>query len=168
MVQDRPTTTLDARYGDPGATATPWAEAEAHLARAEIYWLTTIRPEGRPHVTPLIAIWHEQVLYFCTGEQERKARNLAAHRQIAVTTGQNTMGSGLDLVIEGEARRVGDEALLRLLAGRYATKYEGWHFTVRDGAFHGEGGRAIVFAVAPARIFGFRKGDVFSQTRWDF
>ena len=43
-----------------------------------------------------------------------------------------------------------------------------FHFTVRDGAFHGEGGLALVYEVIPAKAFGFGKGESFSQTRWRF
>ena len=75
-----PAALLDQRYSDPSASATPWSEGRDRLARAEIYWLTTIRPEGRPHVTPLVGVWFEDALFFCTGEDEQKARNLAANR----------------------------------------------------------------------------------------
>jgi len=55
-------------------------------------------------------------------------------------------------------------------AGRYEAKYgPDWHFDVDNGAFNGqEGNVALVFAVAPASAFGFGKGNVFSQTRWQF
>ena len=51
-----PTTKFDSRFSDPEASATPWAEAERALAEAELYWLTTVRADGRPHVTPLIGL----------------------------------------------------------------------------------------------------------------
>jgi hypothetical protein len=69
-------------------------------------------------------------------------------------------------VVEGEAARVSDESLLQRLADTYAAKY-GWHYTVRDGAFVGDGGEALVYEVAPTTAFGFGKG-TFSQTRWRF
>ena len=56
MTPTAPTTDLDARYGDPEATARSWEEAADLLARAEVSWLTTVRPDGRPHVTPLITV----------------------------------------------------------------------------------------------------------------
>ncbi|GAA3396308.1 pyridoxamine 5'-phosphate oxidase family protein [Streptomyces roseoviridis] len=162
-------TTLDSRYSGPGAEATPWAEAVRRLAAAEVYWLTTVRPDGRPHVTPLIAVWREGALHFCTRPDERKARNLAANRRVALTTGTNALGEGFDLVIEGEAVRVTDEEVLRALAEAYADKYgEEWRFGVRDGGFVSEGGTALVFAVPPTTAFGFAKGTPYGQTRWRF
>ena len=170
MATKEPVTTLDPRFSTPGTTPTPWAEASDALGRAEIYWLTTVRADGRPHVTPLIGIWLDGAFFFCTGGEERKARNLAGNARCAVTTGGNALGEGLDLVIEGEAVRVGDGATLRRIAGAYEAKYgRDWRFEVRDGAFVGPDNTvAQVYAVAPVTAFGFGKGDSFSQTRWRF
>ncbi|MET9374987.1 pyridoxamine 5'-phosphate oxidase family protein [Streptomyces sp. NPDC002992] len=164
-----PETTLDPRFSDPKAQPAPWSEATVRLAEAEVYWLTTVRPDGRPHVTPLIAVWSEGALHFCTGPEERKARNLAENQEVVLTTGSASLGEGLDLVVEGTAVRVTDEGRLRALARVYVEKYgPDWRFDVRDGAFVGDGGTALVFAVAPRTAFGFAKGDPFGQTRWRF
>jgi nitroimidazol reductase NimA-like FMN-containing flavoprotein (pyridoxamine 5'-phosphate oxidase superfamily) len=162
-------TALDQRYSSDGATATDWEHARAQLEQAELFWISTVRPDGRPHVTPLIAVWFDDALFFCTGPDERKARNLAENPRCILTTGRNTMGDGLDVVVEGEAVNVRDEERLRRIADAYVAKYgEEWRFEVRDSAFHHQGGRALVFEVAPATAFGFGKGDEFSQTRWRF
>ncbi|MDK1475485.1 pyridoxamine 5'-phosphate oxidase family protein [Streptomyces sp. 549] len=162
-----PAGVLDARFSSPGAQPVPWTTARAALAAAEVYWLTTVRDEGRPHVTPLIGVWRDDALYFCTGPDEQKARNLARSRHCALTTGGNRLGEGLDLVVEGAARQVADEARLRFLASCYREKYgSAWHFEVRDGAFLGDGGRALVFEVRPEKVLGFAKGEPFGQTRW--
>ena len=108
-----PTTHFDSRFSDPEASATPWAEAEAALIAAELYWLTTVRADGRPHVTPLIGAYHEGAVHFVTGSGEQKARNLEHARKVAMTTGTNTWAKGLDLVVEGEAVRVTDAAELQ-------------------------------------------------------
>ncbi|MCF6524787.1 pyridoxamine 5'-phosphate oxidase family protein [Streptomyces sp. JJ36] len=164
-----PVTELDPRYSSPGAAPVPWQRARTRLAEAELYWLSTVRPGGRPHVTPLIAVWHDDGLHFCTGPAERKARNLAAGAHCVLTTGCNTLGEGLDVVVEGEATRVTGDAALRTLAGLYEAKYgNDWRFQVADGAFHGDGGRALVFRVAPVTAYGFAKGARFGQTRWRF
>jgi general stress protein 26 len=167
MATKEPVAELQPRFSSGDATATQWTEARGHLEQAEVYWLSTVRPDGRPHVTPLLAVWLDGALYFCTGADERKAKNLARNAHCVITTGCNALNEGLDLVVEGDAVRVRDEATLRRLAGSYASKY-GWHYTVRDGALHGEVGNvAIVYEVTPAIAFGFGKG-TFSQTRWRF
>ncbi|RNF81405.1 pyridoxamine 5'-phosphate oxidase family protein [Streptomyces botrytidirepellens] len=163
-----PRTELDTRFSSPDATATSWPEGRAGLAEAQMYWLSTVRPDGRPHVTPLIAVWLDGALYFCTGPDEQKARNLARNPHCVLATGRGAFHEGLDLVVEGDAAAVRDEDRLRRVAEAYVAKYgEEWRFRVRDGAFHHEGGEALVYEVAPARAFGFRKGE-YSQTRWRF
>jgi hypothetical protein len=146
------------------------------LEEAQLYWLATVRPDGRPHVAPLIAVWLDDRLYFCTGGAERKAKNLAENPRCILLTGTNTWDS-LDVVVEGDARTVADDALLHRIAAAYVAKYgEEWRFTVHDGAFsHGAGSlreahatRAPVYELAPATAFGFGRGATYSQTRWRF
>jgi hypothetical protein len=171
MERMTPSTTLDARFSTEGATETPWAEARSRLEEAEVFWISTVRPDGRPHVTPLIAVLVDDALVFCTGPDERKAKNLAENPHCVLTTGTNAIGEGLDIVVEGGAVRVTDDARLRQIADLYVSKYgEDWRFDVRDGAFRHSGGEqvALVFEVAPTQAFGFRKGNEFSQTRWSF
>jgi hypothetical protein len=127
-----------------------------------------VRADGRPHVTPLIAVWLDGALYFSTGAEEQKCRNLAHNPLCALTTGCNAIGEGLDIVVEGKAVNIRDEAKLERVAGAYVAKYgSDWRFDVVDGAFSHAGGVALVFEVAPVKAFGFGKG-AFSQTRWTF
>jgi hypothetical protein len=74
MTDTDPRAELHVPFSDPKATATPWAQARDILERAEVFWLSTVRPDGRPHVTPLVAVWLEGSLYFCTGHDELKAK----------------------------------------------------------------------------------------------
>ncbi|MGH8776238.1 MAG: pyridoxamine 5'-phosphate oxidase family protein [Jiangellaceae bacterium] len=169
MTDPDPTAELKPQFSTPDAIPTPWADARQQLEAAETFWLSTVRPDGRPHVTPLISVWVDGALYFCTGPTERKARNLEGNTHCVLTTGCNAIGEGVDLVVEGDAVRVTDELLLRRVADAYAGKYgEPFVFAVSDGAFQGDGGEALVFEVRPTTAFGFGKGDAFSQTRWRF
>lgn len=158
---------LDPRFSEPGAPPTAWVEVERTLGRAELYWLSTVRADGRPHVTPLIAVWLDGVAYLCSGPDEQKVRNLERGPVCALTTGRNDLVDGLDVVVEGLATRVTDEARLRLVAAAYEEKYgTDWVFAVEDGAFfHDHGGRALVFEIAPTTVFAFNKGP-YSVTRW--
>lgn len=172
MTVNDPITELQPDFSSAGATPTPWAEARGRMEQAEIYWLTTVRPDGRPHVTPLLAIWLDGALYIHTGDSERKAKNLARSAHCILTTGRNTLDGGIDLVVEGDAAKVSDEAELRRVADTYEAKY-GAHFTAPEGTFFGlgdaiRGGDVLVYRVAPSVAFGFGKGAPFSQTRWRF
>jgi hypothetical protein len=164
-----PATELDPQFSSEGATPTPWTKARELLEKAEVYWLSTVRPDGRPHVTPVVSIWLDGALFFCTGPSERKAKNLTQNVHCVITTGINTLSEGIDIVVEGDALRVRDEGKLQSVADKYASKYgPPFNFTVHDGDFFGEGGKALVFKVTPTTIFGFGKGESFSQTRWRF
>ncbi|MFJ7587739.1 pyridoxamine 5'-phosphate oxidase family protein [Streptomyces sp. NPDC097617] len=169
MPEEEPRAELDARYSDEQATAVPWREAAGRLAAAELYWLTTVRPDARPHVTPLIGVWADGALHFCTGPEERKAKNLRRNAHVVLTTGTNTLHEGFDLVVEGVATRVTDPERLRRLATAWEAKYGAeWHFDIGDGGFvNPDAGEAVVFAVRPSTAFGFGKGG-YSQTRWLF
>ena len=168
MAGREPETDLDARFSMDGTTPTLWAVGLKRLADAEVYWLSTVRPDGRPHVTPVLSVWLDGSLYFCTGPDERKARNLATNPHCVLTTGCNVLKQGLDLVVEGDATRVTDDVTLERVAEQYESKYgRDWRFTVRAGAFHSESGEGWVYEVAPSVAFGFGKGE-FSQTRWRF
>jgi hypothetical protein len=160
-------------YSHPEATPTPWEVGRDQVGCADTFWISTVRPDGRPHVTPLIAVWHDEALWFTTGADERKARNLATNAACILTTGHSELSEdGLDVVLEGAAERVTDDAELQSVAEAFAAKYgtDTWHFVVRDGTFtHATaGGRALVFRVRPARGLGFRKGAMSSQTTWRF
>lgn len=163
-----PVAELDSRFSDPDAVATPWGEVRRTIEEAELFWISTVRADGRPHVTPLPAVWYENALHFCTGPDEQKGVNLVANPHCTLTTGNNAWKSGLDVVVEGSARRVTDDARLRRLADLWESKYKGdWRFDVANGAFRHEAGEAWVFEVAPTKILSFAKGD-FAQTRYRF
>jgi Pyridoxamine 5'-phosphate oxidase len=172
-----PTAHLDTRFSSPGAVPMSWESARAGLAAAELYWVVTVRADGRPHVTPLLAVLLDGVLHFCTGPTEQKAKNLAADTHCSLLTGNGSRLDGLDLVVEGTAVRVTDDAQLRRLADEWVRKYgEDWRFDVVDGAFvHAadslrgdDPGQAHVFAVIPGSVFAFGKGETYSQTRFIF
>jgi hypothetical protein len=159
-------------FSSPGSIQTPWSRGRKHLADAPLYWLTTVRPDRRPHVTPLLGVWSDGALYFCTGANERKAKNLSHNANCIMTTGRNNLDDGLDVVVEGEAAEVTDRAQLDRLAEAFEEKY-GERFTAPGGTWFGLGDEirtrgAVLYRVVPSTVFGFGKGDMYSQTRWSF
>jgi nitroimidazol reductase NimA-like FMN-containing flavoprotein (pyridoxamine 5'-phosphate oxidase superfamily) len=165
-----PRTTLDERFSDAGTQATDWRRTLGILEAAELFWLSTVRKDGRPHVTPLVAVWTEDRLHFCTGPDEQKALNLKHHPQVVLATGCNTWDSGLDVVVEGKAVQVTDQGTLRRLAKAWTTKWDGrWQWKVGEDCFlHGDGhGRALVFGVVPEKVLAFGKGE-FTHTSHQF
>ena len=118
-----------------------------------------MRADGRPHVTPLIGLYHDGAMHFVTGSEEQKARNLEHARKVALTTGANSWAKGLDVVVEGEAVRVTDTGRLQEIADAIEAKYgDAWHFDVAGDAFGGQGeSPGLVFRIEPAKVLAFAK-----------
>src|SRR5215207_6302996 len=129
---------IDPRYGDVSATAPPWDDIERLLTHAQLYWIITVRADGRPHAVPLVGVWHEGAFAFCTGPGEQKQRNLDLNPHVAVTTGST---------------------------GADDWKYEvrGHEFIELSNSGDGDGG-AWVYRVAPAKVIAF--ADTHGQTTY--
>jgi general stress protein 26 len=167
---------LDPRFSSPGATAPSWESVLEDLAEADLYWIVTVRRDGRPHVTPLLAVVLDGVAHFCTGPTEQKAKNLEHNPRCSLLTGCADRRESVDIVVEGTAVRVTDEARLQRLADEWLRTYgEDWRFVVHDGGFrHGtdslrgeDPGIAYVFEIVPSDVFAFGRGETYSQTRWN-
>src|SRR4026209_2887785 len=117
---------IDPRYGDASATAPPWDTVERLLIDAQLYWIITVRADGRPHAVPLVGVWHDGAFAFCTGGEEQKQRHLDGNPQFAVRTGGTGAHggrAGKDVVVEGTAVRVTDPGPLQELADAWPAKY---------------------------------------------
>src|ERR687898_2091932 len=90
-------------FSSPDATPTPWEVGREQVVDADTFWLSTVRPDGRPHVTPLIAVWHGDAIWFTTGPGERKAKNLAENSSCVLTTGRSDLVEG-GLDVRGRRR----------------------------------------------------------------
>src|ERR1700756_3611802 len=126
---NEPVTTPEGRFSDEHAVATSWDETRRALEAAELFWISTIRADGRPHMTPLVAVWLDGALYFTTGATEQKALNLRENPHVILMSGCNHWDAGIDVVVEGKAISVVDRALLKRLAAAWATKWDGrWQY----------------------------------------
>ena len=177
---NEPNTTLDTRHGEPRGGVTPWEETRRVLETAELFWLSTVRADGRPHVTPLVAVWHDGAIHFTATETAQKAVNLRGNPHVILTTGCNQIDSfhkkeGLTVVVEGDAVRITDQDALERLAAVWATKWDGsWPYQVRNGYFYlyDEDEQRVltdsnlVFSVKPRKVFAFAIG--VNQTRYQF
>ena len=114
-----PVTTFDQEYSDPAATATSWEDTCKALETAELFWVSTVRADGRPHVTPVVATWWDGAVWFSTGANEQKFANMTANPHVVMTTGCNRWDGGLDVVVEGEAIQVTNDEVLALVAEEF-------------------------------------------------
>jgi PPOX class probable F420-dependent enzyme len=134
-----------------------WGWATDRLERARNYWVSTTSPDGRPHAMPVWGVWLDDVFYFSSAPDSRKARNLVANPRITVH-----LESGDEVVIvEGTADHVTDAALLQRISQDYSGKYSfDVTFTVA--------GRGLV-AVHPRVAYAWREQDFpASATRFTF
>lgn len=144
----------------PGDT-TPWATASARLETPEkdrTYWLATVRPDGRPHVRPILGLWLDDAFYFITGETTRKAKNLHANPQCVLTASSLALPA-LDVIIEGDAVKVTDHHKVQQVVDAYASRLH-WPLTVGDGGVFGPNAPTAgpppyaVFELTPTTVVG--------------
>jgi Pyridoxamine 5'-phosphate oxidase len=151
-------------------TPISWEEAVSRLHQGETYWLATARPDGLPHVRPVLAVCLDGAVHFCTNPRSSKSRDLSRTPDCVITASC----PGVDIVAEGEARRLMDNSQLRRVADAYASKY-GWRVAVRDGAFQDTFGAPTagpppyeVYELIPSKVFGFATDPAIAPTRWRF
>jgi general stress protein 26 len=157
-------------YGD---APLPWSRAEKQLeetvGQSATFFLATVRPDGRPHVAGVGALWVDGKFYFTSGAGTRKSRNLAENPNIVISVKLKD----LDLVVEGTATKVTDEPTLQRLAERYDA--QGWPAKVENGALTApfsapSAGPAPwdLYVVTPTTAFGVATAEPFGATRWRF
>jgi len=158
---------LDAETGkrkSPKKTAglLPWKWAEARLRKSRQYWIATVRSDGRPHVMVVWALWLDGALYFSTGKDSRKAKNLALNRRSTMCTEDAAEAVILEGLVETERDVAQIQKFIRLYEKKYSWKL-------------GEMARDLtslkepVFYLVPAVGFGlWEKKFATSATRWIF
>jgi hypothetical protein len=157
-------------YGHPPI---PWSRAEkqlnAPLGPEGRHFLATVRPDGRPHLAGIGAVWVAGRFYFVSGAGTRKSRNIAERPDCVISVNL----PDLDLVVEGVARRVTDAPTLERLAALYNA--QGWPATVEGDAFTAPYSAPSagpppwnLYEFTPTVAFGVAGAEPFGATRWDF
>ena len=151
----------------------PWKRARdlldaGALAEAASF-LGTVRPDGRPHSARIGAAWYDGNVYFQTGQQTRKARNLEVNPACTLSTSL----TGIDLVFEGEAARVVDaESLERFAAvyrdGGWPAQAEGDAFTAPYSAPSAGPPPWDVYEFTLKTAIGVASAEPHGATRWRF
>jgi len=156
-----------------GLDPIPWSVAlkalESDSHDSPTRFLATTRPGGRPHVAGVGAIWDDGKVYIVSGPKTQKSRNLARDPHCAISMSLD----GIDLVIEGAAARVTDDATLQRIAKRYGET--GWPATVKDEAFTYEYSAPsagpppwYLYAITPKTVYGVLSTPPGGATRWRF
>ena len=150
-----------------------WSRAEKQLESttgpAVTHFLSTVRPDGRPHVAGIGAVWFDGMFYFTSGARTRKSRNLAENAACVIAVKL----PDIDLVVEGTATKVTDRSTLERLAERYHAA--GWPATVKDRAFTAPYSAPSagpppwdLYEFVPTTAFGVATAEPHGATRWRF
>jgi hypothetical protein len=131
-------------------------------------WLTTINPDGSPHVTPIGIVVVDGVWYFNSGAATRKSRNIARDPRCVVSIATHPF----DLVLEGTATCVVDAAELAAVATEFAA--QGWPAQVDGDALTAEFSAPSagpppwqVYRLTPATVFAFGTAEPYGATKFD-
>lgn len=103
-----------------------WRSLLARLSRESTIWIATVRPDGRPHMTPVWFVWLEEKIYIATGTETRKFANLRLNQKVALALPDPDRV----IIIEGEAH-VADYRTADALADYFYNKYE-WDYNYDD------------------------------------
>ena len=134
----------------------PWSWAAERLAVSREYWVATVWPDGRPHVTAVWGLWHDGAVWFSCGPSSRKARNLTNDPRCVVTTAD----AREPVIVEGVAERMGSRADAEAFAVPYEAKY-------RIGQSADFFAANALFRVRPAKVLGMvEEAFTTSPTRW--
>jgi hypothetical protein len=157
-------------YGHPPI---PWSRAkqqlEAPASENVTHFLATVRPDGRPHVAGVGALWVDDRFFFVSGAGTRKSQNLAERADCVISIKL----ADLDLIVEGTATKVTDEATLQRLAKLYDA--QGWPVTVKDDAFTAPYSAPSagpppwdLYEFTATTAFGVATAEPHGAMRWDF
>ncbi len=140
----------------------PWKWAEDRLKRNREYWIATTRPDGRPHVVVVWALWMGGRIYFSTGSNTVKARNLAKNPHCTMCADNAAEA----VIVEGTVEAERNVQTIRKFVSLYEKKYK---FEL------GEMGENLIalkdplFCLRPKVAFGFwEKKFGQTATRWIF
>ncbi|WP_370948094.1 pyridoxamine 5'-phosphate oxidase family protein [Amycolatopsis sp. cg5] len=167
---DPATTNLDRSGSAPLAWSRPRDVLATDTPETDLtFFVSTVRPDGRPHSAGVGAIWVDEALYFVSGPGTRRARNLAANPACTVSVRLR----GIDLVLEGDAHRVTEPSTLERIAAVYRSG--GWPASVDGDAFTApysapSAGPAPwhLYRLTLHTAFGVATAEPHGASRWDF
>lgn len=139
----------------------PWSKIDNWLNAFRSIWISTTRPDGRPHAVPVWFLWDGQGLYFISARRLQKSKNLARQPWIVVHA-----GDGDDvIVLEGTTEIVVDSSELDRVDALYRAKY----------VDPGSGAQATIFEpdvdlyrVNVKHVMAWEYGTVSNRTDWEF
>ncbi len=95
------------------------SHVEERLCSDEMVWLSTVRPDGRPHSIPVWFLWESATLLIFSQPNTQKIRNLRKNPSVTLALDDTKKGV---VILEGKAELLGQgDASVTLQA--YGEKY---------------------------------------------
>ncbi len=79
-----------------------FAHADERLRKEIIIWLSSVRPDGRPHLVPVWFLWDGSTVLIISQPNNQKIRNLRQNPNVVLALESNNDGSDV-VTIEGKA-----------------------------------------------------------------
>jgi PPOX class probable F420-dependent enzyme len=106
------------------ANRAPTEAERTRLGTDQNAWLCTVRPDGRPHMTPIWFVFVDDRFWFATGQTTVKARNVVAEPRVSVS-----LEDGDDPVVAEGRVTVHFDLRPAGVAAAFAAKYD-WDITI--------------------------------------
>jgi len=140
----------------------PWSWAEQRLKQSHNFWISTTRPDGRPHTMIVWGLWLDGVFYFSSGRRSRKAKNLEANPRCVICTEKAHEA----VIVEGVVEEVGERARITEVLRKYERKYSFDMSSFEEDMYQH---KEPLYAVRPRVVFGLsEKASLKKATRWQF
>jgi PPOX class probable F420-dependent enzyme len=78
------------------------SEFEQRLREEKTIYLTTVRPDGMPHLVPIWFLWENGTILFYSQPKAQKLKNIAQNPQVALSFNLDEWGDKY-LIVMGEA-----------------------------------------------------------------
>jgi PPOX class probable F420-dependent enzyme len=98
------------------------AHIEQRLRSELIIWLSTVRPDGRPHLVPVWFLWDGATFLIFSQPKDLKLRNLRHSPNVVLALETRDQGNEV-VLIEGQAA-VLEGSTLKTTMPEYAGKYD--------------------------------------------
>jgi nitroimidazol reductase NimA-like FMN-containing flavoprotein (pyridoxamine 5'-phosphate oxidase superfamily) len=156
-----------------GHQALEWDRVDQAMANppsdTQTWFLGTVDPDGSPHSTGVGGFYVDGNFYFTSGPGTRKSRNLGANPACTISTSL----TGIDVVLEGTAERVTDQATLEMVAavardGGWPAEVDGDALTAPFSAPSAGPAPWDLYRLRVERVYGVASAEPQGATRWRF
>jgi PPOX class probable F420-dependent enzyme len=136
---------------DDSLTGDALVDLLQHLSDCAHIWLATVRPDGRPQLTPVWQVWHDGRVYVSTRSETVKVANLRSNPQVALATNEDDPDDGL--LLEGVAALRAE--LRDQIEPLFSRKYE-WLLNTRPD-------HDVLIEITPIKLIAWGQ---FGEGRW--